>query len=206
MFVGSNRPLDGIGTPSEEWRLWFTEKIEGRWGELKVLKSSLQGYPTVASNGNLYLAHEGKIWISEYVKGEYSEMVKMGDNINSVDFSEQDPFVAPDESYLMFCRREGGLGSWDIYISFRKEDGSWTKAKNMGEPINTNVSDVYPFVTSDGKYFFFSSRRTVHKDYSETPLTYEEKIRILNSPGNGNQDIYWVDAKIIETFKPDYLK
>ena len=43
-------------------------------------------------------------------------------------------------------------------------------------------------------------------NYSKTPLSYEEKCKILNSPGNGNSDIYWADAKIIEDLKPNYLK
>jgi hypothetical protein len=133
-------------------------------------------------------------------------MEKLGDSINTEEFYEEDLFIAPDESYLMFCRRDDGFGSWDIFISFRKEDGSWTKAKNMGEPINTSASEVYPFVTSDGKYLFFSSRRTTHKNFSATPLTYEEKIRILNSPGNGNQDIYWVSAQIIGDMQQKILK
>ena len=132
-------------------------------------------------------------------------MERLGNSINTEEFFEEDSFIAPDESYLLFCRNDG-LGSWDIFVSFRKEDGSWTKARNMGEPINSSVSDVYPFVTSDGKYLFFSSRRTIHSEYSEIPLTFEEKLKILNSPGNGNQDIYWVDAKVIEVLKPDYLK
>jgi hypothetical protein len=71
----------------------------------------------------------------------------------------------------------------------------------MGETINTSATEVYPFVSADGKYLFFGSNRRTHKDYSETPLTYEEKINILNSPGNGNTDIYWMDAAIIESLK-----
>ena len=60
-------------------------------------------------------------------------------------------------------------------------------------------------ISPDGEYFFFTSYRSLHKPYSEEPLTYEDKIRILNSPGNGEGDIYWVDAKIIEQHKPDDL-
>jgi Tol biopolymer transport system component len=205
MFITSRRSLDGKGEPLETWRVWVTEKTGAGWGELEVLKPSIYGYPAVAENGNLYLA-TGDIWISEYVNGDYTEMKKLGDSINTEEFYEEDLYIAPDESYLLFCRRDDGFGSWDIFVSFRKEDGSWTEAKNMGEKINTSVSEVYPFVSPDGKYFFFSGRRTTHKEYSETPLTYEEKIRILNGPGNGNADIYWVDAKIIEELKPDSLK
>jgi hypothetical protein len=37
-------------------------------------------------------------------------------------------------------------------------------------------------------------------------LTYERKLKILNSPGSGSADIYWVDAKILEDLKPEELK
>jgi hypothetical protein len=205
MFIASQRPLSGQGEPSEDWRIWVTEKNDKGWGELKVLKPSISGYPAVAQNGNLYLA-TGDIWISEYVNGDYTEMKKLSDAINTEEFYEEDLYIAPDESYLLFCRRDDGYGSWDIFVSFRRSDGTWTEAKNMGDKINSNVSEVYPFVTPDGKYLFFSSRRTIHKSFSPVPITYEEKIKLLDGPGNGNADIYWVDAKIIDTFKPDDLK
>ena len=205
MYITSHRPLDGKGEPLETGRVWVTEKKGLEWGELEYLKPSIYGYPAVAESGNLYLA-TGDIWISKYGDGEYGEMEKLGDSINTEEFYEEDPFIAPDESYLLFCRRDDGFGSWDIFISFRRKDGSWTKAQNMGSPINTSASEVYPFVTSDGKYLFFSSRRTTHKNFSVTPLTYEEKIRFLDSPGNGNQDIYWVSARIIEDMKKKILK
>ncbi|MFC1564737.1 hypothetical protein ACFL6G_07350 [candidate division KSB1 bacterium] len=205
LFGSSRRPLAGGSKLSDDWFVWVVEKNETGWGDIRALGPSIHGYPTVAANGNLYLAEESDMWLSEYVNGEYTEMVKLDNSVNT-EKSEQDPFIAPDESYLMFCRREGGYGSWDIYISFRNDDGSWTEAVNMGENINTSVSDVYPFVTTDGKYFFFSSRRTIHEEYSDIPITYEEKVEIMNSPGNGLQDIYWVDARIIENYKPNHLK
>jgi hypothetical protein len=57
-------------------------------------------------------------------------------------------------------------------ISFKK-NGVWSKAINMGEKINTKAHELCPFVTNDGKYFFYTS----------------------------NKDIYWVDAGIIESFR-----
>ncbi|MCP4728138.1 MAG: hypothetical protein GY863_24070 [bacterium] len=206
LFGSSRRLLEGGGGLSNDWFVWMAEKSEIGWSDIRDLGPSIHGYPTVAANGNLYLAEDSDMWVSEYVNGEYTEMVKLGNSVSTDRYSEQDPFIAPDESYLMFCRREGGYGSWDIYISFRRDDGSWTEAVNMGDKINSNVSDVYPFVTTDGKYFFFSSRRTIHEEYSNIPITYEEKMKIMNSPGNGLQDIYWVDARIIDTFKPDEIK
>ena len=52
----------------------------------------------------------------------------------------------------------------------------------MGQGINSPGNDWIPYVTSDGKYFFFVSNRT------------------------GDDDIYWVDAKIIEEMMPKELK
>ena len=93
-----------------------------------------------------------------------------------------------------------------MYISFKKEDGTWTKSKNMGSIINTFYREVDPVVSPDSKYIFFRSNRRIHKSYSETAVTYGEFINILNSPGNGEGDIYWVDAKVIQNLKPEELK
>ena len=196
IVLTSKSPLDSTGKPLETSRVRIIEKGDNGWGGHNLLRSSIRGYPALADNGNLYLA-TGDIWISEYIDGHYTEMVSIGDSINTSAFYEEDLFIAPDESYLLFCRRDDGYGAWDIFISYRKQDGSWTKAKNMGESINTSATEVYPFVSSDGNYFFFGSNRTTHPEYSKTPISYEEKIKILDGPGNGNHDIYWVDASII---------
>ena len=76
----------------------------------------------------------------------------------------------------------------------------------MGSVINSfsgiNVSSVSP----DGKYLFFFSNESKYKSYSEKPLTYEEKIKILSGPGSGSLDIYWMDARIIEQLRSEEYK
>jgi hypothetical protein len=91
------------------------------------------------------------------------------------------PFIAPDESYLIWdSEREGGYGDTDLYISFKQKDGSWGPAINMGDKVNSDKADFYASVTPDGKYILFN--RTVNKK----PL---------------NIDVYWVDAQIIDTLR-----
>ena len=103
----------------------------------------------------------------------------------NTEYSEDDPFIASDESFLIFCSsRPGGYGSYDLYIAFRKKDGTWTKAKNMGPEINTSGEEARPSITPDGKYFFFT-RGDVNPDW---------------------RDIFWINAGFIETLKPDELK
>ena len=57
-------------------------------------------------------------------------------------------------------------------------DGSWTKSINLGDKINSSMEEICASVSGDGKYLFFHSMR------------------------NGNGDIYWVDAKILEELRP----
>jgi hypothetical protein len=213
IVFASFQPLDNQGAESEIGHTWIVERKGAGWSEPKPLRPALFGYPSLSLAGNLYFnprREDGMggedVYVSKLIDGEYTEPENLGEQVNS-EMDEVDPFIAPDESYLIFLRRDReGFGGFDLFISFRKDDGSWTRAKNMGEPINSSASELCPSVSPDGKYFFFTSYRSIHKPYSEKPLTYEEKIRILNSPGNGLGDIYWVDAKIIKKLKLEKSK
>jgi hypothetical protein len=57
----------------------------------------------------------------------------------------------------------------------------------------------------DGKFLFFTSKRSPYKAYSETPISYEDYMKILKKSGNGNTDIYWVDSKMIEDLRDNFL-
>jgi hypothetical protein len=94
------------------------------------------------------------------VNGEYSRSKRLGE-ITNTEYIDGDPYIAPDESYMIFLsNKPEGLGEHDFYISYQKKDGSWTPPKNLGKPINSERNDVCPLVTDDGKSFFFFSNRT----------------------------------------------
>jgi len=77
----------------------------------------------------------------------------------------------------------------------------------MGEKINTSTREICPSITSDGKYLFFTSaRKLTDVSYSKRQKKYKEIINGLNRPENGDSNIFWVDAKVIEELKPDELK
>ena len=51
------------------------------------------------------------------------------------------PFIAPDESYLIWdSEREGGFGESDLYISFRQDDGSWGLCHQYGRSRETPIN------------------------------------------------------------------
>ena len=132
------------------------------WREPHPLTSTNLGErrisPSVSANFNIYYSgnfekpDDKDIYVSHYQDTEYSLPQNIGEHINS-DSYEEHVFIAPDESYILFdSYRPGGIGKSDIYISFRKSDGSWSKAINPGTPINTEDYDWYPKITPDGKY------------------------------------------------------
>jgi len=72
----------------------------------------------------------------------------------------------------------------------------------MGKMINTKNVGSHGYVSPDNKYLFFTSERNPYFPYPDHNLTYDEIVKIFNSPLNGSYNIYWVSAKIIEELKP----
>ncbi len=187
IFFQSLRPT-GIEKIRDE-SIWYVERTENGWSEAKHVGLEVNSYLThwqvsIANNGNLYFSgsktspDEKNILMAEYVNGEYTNVVDLGQNINTTS-REDNPFIAPDGKYLIFSRSSNFK---DLFISYKKPDGTWTKAKNMGRRINKGHHELCANVTRDGKYLFFMSPRI--------------------SEG----EIYWIDASIIEDLKPDELK
>ena len=142
-----------------------------------------------------------------YKNGQYGAAQKVKAPI-STEYWENDPYIAPDESFLIFqSDRPGAFGRGDLFISYKLKNGLWSEPRNLGKGINTKRSgEACPWVTPDRKYMFFSSGTRTLPNYSAVPLTREKKIRILNQPGHGSEDVFWVSGKIIEELKPDELK
>ncbi len=215
LFFYSMRPYPGTLEP-EQMDLWFVEKKQNSWGKPQHLGDLINSNKkemmlSIAKNGNLYFTVIEKgnhiLYKSVYADGKYTAAQSLGKFIGE-NFAEWCPFIAPDESYLIFSAYElKGDENNDLYIAFRNPDGSWKKPINMGPSINSEFQEQFPKVSPDGKYLFFTSNRfRVERKINEEffykmPLTYKKIQEIMNEPGNGRSDIFWVDAKIIEELK-----
>ncbi len=77
--------------------------------------------------------------------------------INSKDYSVGHPTLSADEKTLYFVSdMPGGIGGSDIYKMAINEDGTFGKAENLGERINTEGQEMFPWMTSEGLLFFAS--------------------------------------------------
>jgi Tol biopolymer transport system component len=160
--------------------IYFT-KSNNKWSNPK---SIVKGFsPTVAKNGNVYFNSDDWIYKVEFRNGKYIEPRQLNKEINLNGYLNWTPFVAPDESYLIFsrCDRNGDYGN--LYICFWSDtENNWTEPVEIGELINTPAQERFPSVSPDGKYLFFTRSRGNH------------------------DDIYWVSAKVIQDLKEKHKK
>ncbi|MFO7575677.1 MAG: OmpA family protein [Bacteroidales bacterium] len=90
--------------------------------------------------------------------------VNMGDSINTR-FNEYSPAITADGNTLMFTREIetggneyfSGMKQEDFYISFRKSDGTWTRAASVGAPLNTRGNEGAQTIGPGGQYMFFTA-------------------------------------------------
>ena len=197
IFFSSDRPIEQGGTrlPRGRVHLWMVENKAGEWSDPVHLNGNVNSgrrisCGSLAINGDLYFTSDTDnrsmdMFRSRLIDGAYSDPEKLAE----IDSSEPDhsPFVARDGSYLIFSSFQSGSGRSDLFISFRKTDGAWSKPRNMGSRINSPCKDEYPFVTHDGKHLSFNSNR---------PSALNRKP-IEDGPGN----VYWVSASVIEELK-----
>ena len=186
LFYCSNRKVRETDT-IQNADIWMMERKGNSWGKPVHLGNEVNSpkndwFPTVSNKGMLVfspsIGRDGKIVYSTMKNGVYQKPIPFGEEINAPKSYNYDPLIAPDESFLIFAsRREGNLGGADLYISFKKDDGTWTQAKNMGDTINSKTTDYAASLSPDGKYLFFTSNSL------------------------GSSDIYWVSSKVIENLK-----
>jgi ankyrin repeat protein len=190
LYYCSNRALDGKGAAKTDTDIWVAIRAAGGWSEPVNLGDAVNSgendyYPTLTAKGDLYFSSPraggmggNDLYRARVAEGQFGRAENLGSPINT-DKWEFDPFIAPDESFILFAsNRPGNVGDSDLYVSFHSQDGSWATPENMGEPINSVGPEYTPMMSPDGKYLFFTSGR------------------------GGPDDIYWVAATVIERFRP----
>jgi hypothetical protein len=160
---------------------YYLERREGRWSKRQSLGSEVNSLTThwsfsVASSEDLYFASKGDLYQSRFDGQKHTRPVRLPAALNT-SADEMTPFVAPDESYILFARNDGNR--YDLFVSFRLRGDSWSEAVALGPGVNVpGVDDICPMVSPDGKFLFFVSRRI-----------------------NRAFRAFWVDAEVIEDLR-----
>ncbi|HKE56351.1 MAG TPA: hypothetical protein VKB46_06615, partial [Pyrinomonadaceae bacterium] len=138
------------------------------------------------------------LYRSRFVNNKYQEPENLGPAINTA-FDEFEPYIAPDERYLIFMAggRPEGLGGYDLYVSYNR-NGQWTKAQNLGPPINSAADELSPKISPDGNYFFWCSSRSAIDKPKTKSWTTQELASAYHSAQNGLGDIYYIDVSALK--------
>ncbi len=60
---------------------------------------------------------------------------------------------------ILSMEREDGMGQSDLYISFKQENGNWSRPENMGSGVNSPWRETTPHLSNDGLSLYFASNR-----------------------------------------------
>ena len=160
---------ENVAEDNKPWEdIFTTTKSGGKWARAKNIGSIIN---TKFNDSNLALSADGKtlyiykddgngdIYVSERLAdGTWGVPDALPGIINS-SYREASVSVTENGDILYFAsERPGGLGGSDIYVCTKDSKGEWSKVKNLGSSINTELDEDGPFIDYDGKSLYFSSR------------------------------------------------
>jgi hypothetical protein len=194
-FLGIHAHAGSGDVPTPD--IWVSRRRGGRWSTAEIVGPPIstrasESYPVIVADGSLYFSSSrpggpgpNSLYRAQRLpNGSFGEPELVGSPVNG-EAGVGDVYVSPDERYMVFgSRRLPNFGPGDLFVSFRRGNDTWSEPVNLGNTINTEFADFCPMVTPDGKYLFFSRRQG--NSFREATAG----------------DVYWVDARILDQFRP----
>ncbi len=200
VYFMSWRPDNPGDNPLPSFRHWKAEREDQQWKKPSLnnlFHNDLWAY-SMSSSGTLFGwasfekgRDDADIYFQNRTEKGYSEPINAGDSINS-DAIDYCPYISADESFIVFGRM--GLGELDgLYLSYKKSDGRWSKAKRLPEIINSGKAERFPSVSPDMKTLYFNRQDIAYLPASKTAKKYMDVVESwLKEPANGN--IYYIST------------
>lgn len=218
-IVFSSSRADGIAnkkkynwTGKPFWEMYVSESKEGNLINSipfdQSLRSKLNDGPASFSNEGTFMAFtrnqinnkrkdrtiELEIHFSRFQNGVWSEPIPF--YLNNINYSVGHPCLTEDGTTMFFASdMPGGFGKADIYSISQNEKGDWGMPKNLGNSINTEGDDMFPFVSENHQKLYFSSEGHFGLggldifSSSKNGLVYSDVIN-LGSPVNSSNNDY----------------
>lgn len=116
---------------------------------MAMTKNNMSGK---SRNGEVKL----QIFFSEFKDGIWQKETPF--KLNNAEYSVAHPWLSEDGNIMYFVSdMPGGFGGTDIYRIEKKSGIEWGEPVNMGEKINTEGNEMFPFFEDANDYLFFSS-------------------------------------------------
>jgi len=204
LYFVSARPLDSTSKViSRKSHLWYADHLEGdNWSAPHYINEpfNLDGIsnyaPTISNSGTLCFyspdrdtSSKRKSFYVKWMGTHYSEPKPLTLNGNN---EVSDPFIAPDESYIIF------VSGNDLYISYRNGD-DWSAGQKLGPQVNNGDSNFDPTVSPDGKTLYYASARVkgfYKRNQTGNALNYDELTTEMQSIFNGRSNILMIHINL----------
>ncbi|MFC2134437.1 hypothetical protein ACFLTH_07445 [Bacteroidota bacterium] len=152
---------------------FYIEKTENGWSRPKYIGQHIHSSTT--TDGTLYVMVEmsgfSRPAVRTFEEGKYSDYQFLEP---AEYFRENDAHLVVDPfgEYIIFdSQTRPRIGECRLFISYKKDDGTWTEPASMGRYIAQKGAMAW--ISYDGKYIFFKA----------------------------GTDVYWVSVEIVERIK-----
>jgi outer membrane protein OmpA-like peptidoglycan-associated protein/tetratricopeptide (TPR) repeat protein len=124
-------------------------------------------------------------------EGQWSEAEPL--SLNGENYSVKNPSVSADGTTLYFASdKVGGYGNFDIYSAAVDANGSVGEATNLGQKVNTEGQEMFPFISTSNTLYFSSNG---HLGLGGLDVFFAKivdgkvgPVRNIGIPVNGNAD------------------
>lgn len=166
--------------------IYLSHKANGKWQpadkvESPVSTEHFESYPIAVGDGSLYFqsnrpggAGGRDTYRAQYLEGSRFE-TPVSTSLNS-EANATSSYISPDEDYLIASSPDG------FQVSFKKA-GEWQSPQRIDLTYEKDWIYFCPYMSRDGKYFFFTRR------YSGTGKR--------GWAGVTRGEVYWVSAEVI---------
>ncbi|MCF6352123.1 MAG: OmpA family protein [Cyclobacteriaceae bacterium] len=175
-FSRKNHP-DNIGGVTDGEDIWYSEMDStGEWKEAvnigRPLNNEKPNYIcSVTPDGNsvvLLLGNQYNEKRPDRMSAGVSISTKEGEewtppfNLiieNDYNYNEKSNYFLANnrQALILSVERDDSNGARDLYVSFFKEDSTWTEPLNLGKKVNTAGDDASPFLAADDKTLYYST-------------------------------------------------
>jgi Tol biopolymer transport system component len=163
---------DRNGVSKEDfWMSNRTGPADGDWSDpvaLKPLNSiTADGAITMTADGQTFYFGSGRettvdndvdIWSAHFGIDGRLKLTRLPKPVGTYNWESQ-PAISADGKKLFFASNRENKDKVNIYVSHLLHDGKWSEPANLGSRINASSYQASPFLSTDGKTFYFASKR-----------------------------------------------
>ena len=176
LFFSRQNSPENIGGEADDEDIWISKRdsATGNWLLAENIGRPLNNkgpnfVNSISSDGNTLLlgnAYYGKDRMTQGISmsskdenGNWTKPVNLHIKNDYNKSKKANYFMTHDQqAIVMAVERDDTRGDRDLYVIFSNEDGTWTEPLNLGEVLNSADEEGSPFLASDGKTLFFSSK------------------------------------------------